>query len=66
MLATMTLVICLQASPEVCELKEVKVDAQLCFYGSSNVARSHVPAGYELRASRCVPARLSSQPRPAA
>jgi hypothetical protein len=66
MLATMTLVICLNAAPEVCELREVRVDAQLCFHGSRNTALMNVPEGYQLRSARCVPARVAISPRPAA
>ena len=55
MTATLTLVLCLLSSPESCELKEVRVDAQACFYGGSNVANEHTPPGYALRSARCVP-----------
>lgn len=64
MLATMTLVICLKAAPAMCELKEVRVDAQACFYGGRNVAMAQVPESHELRSARCVPAfHPSARPR---
>jgi hypothetical protein len=46
---------CLAATPEVCELKELRVDAHACFYGGHNVATSALPDGYVLRSARCVP-----------
>lgn len=51
----LTIVMCLTADPQVCEIKEVRVDAQACFYGTRNSALPHVRDGYELRSSRCVP-----------
>jgi hypothetical protein len=55
MIATLTLVVCLSSAPENCELKEVEVDALMCFYGSRNVAEEELPKGYKLQSVRCVP-----------
>ena len=66
MLATMTLVVCLNSAPQVCELLELRLDALLCQHGARNTALTHVPEGYRLRWARCVPANQSTQPGPVA
>jgi hypothetical protein len=55
--ATLTIVMCLAAEPELCELVELRVNAYACFYAGHNVATAAVPDGYVLRSARCVPRR---------
>jgi hypothetical protein len=52
--ATLTIVMCFAAIPEVCKLKELRVDAHVCFYGGHNVAVPALPDGYVPRPARCV------------
>lgn len=53
--ATLTLVLCLASNPESCEVRDLQVDAQSCFYGGSNVAAANTPEGFVLKSARCVP-----------
>lgn len=58
--ATLTLVLCLMAEPERCEVHDLRVDAQACFYGGANVIREHTPAGWMVQSARCLPAHLGN------
>lgn len=58
--ATLTLVLCLATSPERCEVRDLQVDAQACFYGGANLIEANTPEGWRLKSARCVPEHLGN------
>lgn len=58
--ATLTLVLCLAADPARCEVKDLTVDAQACFYGGANLVEANIPEGWRLERARCLPAHLGN------
>ncbi len=55
MQATLTLVLCLLAAPDQCEVRQKRVDAQACFYGGANTIAAETPAGFRTVHARCDP-----------